>query len=129
MLDIISIAFATIIGLILCISFFAYPLWVFLHHLLLKRLDHLLFIEPYFTKEERLNYLVWPLSYLKSMNYIGLIAVPRIAKRKRFKGFDSPLPVSEKVVILCKIEFALMLAGAMTFIVLVLFMMLTFWLI
>lgn len=88
-----------------------YPLWFVLHKILSKRLDSILFKEPYFKRSELSNYLVFPLSSLKSLAYIYLIAIPAWAKKKRFKGFSDPLPVSTPIIVACKIQFSLMLFG------------------
>jgi hypothetical protein len=84
-----------------------FPLWIILHNKLSK-LDSILLREPFFKKSEQINCLVWPLSYLKTVNYIGLIAAPRYAKRVRFRGFNDPLPVDKRTVIACKVQFWLM---------------------
>ena len=98
------------IGLGVGVTF--YPLWIILHNILVPKLDHILFKEPYFKKSELINYVDWPLSFIKSINYIGLIAFPKLAKRKRFKGFNGQLPVGPILKIVCKFEFSLMLFGA-----------------
>lgn len=84
-----------------------FPLWAILHRVL-SELDGILLREPFFKKSEQLNCQVWPLGYLKTINYIGLIAAPRYAKRVRFKGFDKQLPVSKATVLACKVQFWLM---------------------
>lgn len=104
----ISIFFIiTVVGLV--IVFTVYPLWIALHNVLCKRLDPILFREPYFQKAELVNYLCWPLSYLRSFNYVFLIASPTFAKRKRFRGFDGEIPVRGMLVVLCKLHFSLMI--------------------
>lgn len=111
-----------LIALILCaiglvLGATVYPLWIILHNILGPKLDRILFKEPYFKKSELVNYVSWPLSFVKSINYIYLIAAPGWAKRKRFKGLKKPLPISTTLKIFCKIEFGLMLFGAVMFFV------------
>lgn len=90
-----------------------YPSWVVLHKILSRRLDPILFREPFFKKSELANYRVFPLSALKSLSYIYLIAKPKWAKKKRFAGLkvDGSLPVSGPIRVACKIHFTLMLFG------------------
>lgn len=80
------------------------PLWAALHHLLPSRLDPILFRKPFFKTSELLNYKFFPLSLFRSMNYIYLIALPTLAKKKRFKGFHEPLPVGLSTIIMCKVH-------------------------
>lgn len=110
------------LGLVLiCIAMIVicvvYPLWLVLHTLLTKKLDPILFKEPYFQRSELTNYRVFPLSALRSFAYIYLVAAPRWAKKKRFKGFNEPLPITKNIKIACKIQFAMMLFGSIYFIV------------
>ena len=105
-----------LIALILCaialgLGVTVYPLWIILHNILGPKLDRILFKEPYFRKSELANYVEWPLSFVKSLNYIYLIAAPGWAKRKRFKELKEPLPIGATLKIFCKIEFCLMLFG------------------
>lgn len=60
--------------------------------------------EPWFQKAELTYYRFFPLSLLRSMNYIYLIGWPRMAKKKRFKGFESAIPVGKTVVVLCRAQ-------------------------
>ena len=94
-----------------------YPLWAILHRSLPKKLDNILFRKPYFSDTELVNYQFFPLSLVKSINYIYLIALPRWAKRKRFRGLDVPLPVGTTSRLLCKIQFSVGLIGLAMFFV------------
>ncbi|WP_339799237.1 hypothetical protein [uncultured Marinobacter sp.] len=89
---------------ILILGLLYFPLWAALHKYLTPRLDGLLFREPWFQKSELDNYRLFPLSLLRSLNYIYLIGWPRMAKKKRFKGFDSAIPVGKTVVLLCRAQ-------------------------
>lgn len=113
--DTISLVFLIIAVIILSASIIGYPLWMVIHHILCKKLDSILFREPYFQKSEPVNYLCWPLSCIRSLNYIGLLAAPRISKRSRFRGFDEPLPVGCALEVACKVQFSLMLVLAVMF--------------
>lgn len=99
------------IGIFLGVT--VYPFWVVLHKILSRRLDSLLFREPFFNKSELINYRVFPLSALKSFAYIYLIAKPAWAKKKRFAGFDEDgnLPITRPIRVACKVHFFLMLFG------------------
>ena len=79
-----------------------------LHYILLVRLDPILFKEPYFHKKELPVFSVWPFSMIKALMYILLITWPRLAKHKRFKGVDTPLPVGKGIFISCYIELILL---------------------
>lgn len=103
------------IGFVVCII--AYFLWIILHKILGPKLDGILFREPYFQKAELINYQVWPLSLVKSINYIYLVAIPGWAKKRRFKGLNEELPVGRALKIACKIQFSAMFIGAIMFFV------------
>ncbi|MCH8499623.1 MAG: hypothetical protein LAT63_14195 [Marinobacter sp.] len=60
-----------------------------------------------------MNYRFFPFSILRSLNYSFLLAVPTIAKKKRFTGFNDQLPVNAATVLLCKIH---VIAGVMVLI-------------
>lgn len=109
MYQVVFQVFVIIVAVELLVIVLAYGLWIYLHAVLSKRLDPILLKEPYFTKSEQMNCLVWPLSFIKSLNYIGLIAAPKVAKRKRFRGFNQELPLSPQLKRLCRIQFTLML--------------------
>lgn len=109
--------FLGIVAAALLIGAIFYPLWAILHKILPKKLDKILFRKPYFKEAELYNYQFFPLSLVKSINYIYLIAFPRWAKRKRFKGLDTSLPVGTTVRILCKIQFSVGLIGLVMFFV------------
>lgn len=83
--DLIFIGAISIMGATIILIAVAFPLW-FVMHRLLAHLDDVLLREPFFPKWDQPNWQVWPVSYLKTFNYVCLIAVPDIAMRKRFKG-------------------------------------------
>lgn len=113
--DLIGLIFLVILFAGLFVGATAYPLWFILHIRLTRKLDSLLFREPYFKKQELTNYLVWPLSMIRSLNYIYLIALPRWADKKRFKGFNQHLPVSQSEILACRVEAVLVILGALLF--------------
>lgn len=96
--------FIALSACILILGLLYFPLWAVLHKYLTPRLDDLLFREPWFQKAELTNYRFFPLSLLRSLNYIYLIGCPRMAKRKRFKGLEAVIPVGKAVVILCRAQ-------------------------
>lgn len=69
-------------------------MWYVLHKLLSPRLDPILLREPYFNRAEQINYRFFPLYLVKAINYIYLVAWPTMAKKRRFKGLETPLPIS-----------------------------------
>ncbi len=75
-----------------------------LHYILLVRLDSILFKEPYFHKQELSVFGVWPFSMIKALMYMLLIAWPQLAKYKRFKKLNRPLPVGKGIIVMCYIE-------------------------
>lgn len=114
--DPVGLIFLVILFAGLLVGATAYPLWFVLHKRLTRKLDSVLFREPYFNKQELTNYLVWPLSMIRSLNYIYLIALPQWAKKKRFKGFNQHLPVSQSEVLACRAETVLVILGALLFV-------------
>lgn len=96
--------FIALSACILVLGVLYFPLWAALHKYLTPRLDDKLFREPWFQKAELTNYRFFPLSLLRSLNYIYLIGWPRMAKKKRFKGFESAIPVGKTVVMLCRAQ-------------------------
>lgn len=92
-----------------------YPLWGVLHKILPGRLDGLLFRKPFFNDAELINYQVFPLSLVKSLNYSYLIAIPRMAKRKRFKNLDKEIRVSPAIRVACIIHIWSALLGVVCF--------------
>jgi hypothetical protein len=115
-IDPIGLIFLAILLAGLFVGAVAYPLWFILHKRLTRKLDSILFREPYFNKQELTNYLVWPLVMVRSLNYIYLIALPQWAKKKRFKGFNQHLPVSRVETLACRVEAALVILGVLLFV-------------
>ncbi len=110
----VDTAFHTILwlmaaGVIVSLAF--YSLWAYLHHTLPPKLDHHLFKEPYFNNQEKINYQFFPLSCLKSLNYIYLVAYPTLAKKRRFRKLDYRPNLSPVLTLLCKIQFTTGLVG------------------
>lgn len=88
----------------------AYILWLYLHLTLCRKLDPILFREPYFRSSELINYRYWPLNALRSLNYIYLLALPAMAKKKRFNGFNLELPVGLWLKALAKVQLLLLIS-------------------
>lgn len=107
------LALVLVISAILILGALYFPLWAILHYYLTPRLDGELFRKPFFHSSELVNYQVFPLSLLRSLNYIFLIAWPSAAKRKRFRGFSEELDLSRWVVVLCRMQIVIALAVLM----------------
>lgn len=82
-----------------------FPTFAWLHHRLGQRLDKQLFRAPFFNGVEQINYRSFPLSLVKTISYIQLIAVPGWARRRRFKSLSSDIVVSYSDSVLSKINF------------------------
>ncbi|WP_404364567.1 hypothetical protein [Marinobacter sp.] len=102
-----------------------YPTWIVLHKVLSKKLDGYIFKEPYFSRSEMINYRSFPLSLVKSINYIYLVAFPRWAKRKRFQALNEDLPVGNMLTIVCQLHFSLGLVGLVLFFILFIYLGIT----
>lgn len=86
------------------------PTFVWLHRRLPQILDDQLFRHPFFNSAEQVNYQVFPLSMVKTICYIQLMAIPGWAKRKRFAGLPSGVTVDHPARILSKLNFWLSVA-------------------
>ncbi|WP_347332233.1 hypothetical protein [Marinimicrobium locisalis] len=107
-----------LVGFILTLIIFAigaiyYPVLYILHRLLSSRLDPILFKAPYFNRAEQINYRFFPLYLVKAINYIYLVAWPTMAKKRRFKGLETPLPIGKGLRATCIIQFSLMIIGTL----------------
>jgi hypothetical protein len=105
--DLIFLGALVIMGVGFAAMAVVFPLWFVLHRVL-ARFDDDLLREPFFTKSEQINCLVWPFNYWKTGIYFTLIAAPDISRRKRFKGLKETPRVSKATTIACKIQVALM---------------------
>jgi len=106
----VAIVFS-LVFLALFIFVFFFGFWAYLHKTMAKKLDGELFREPHFQPEELVNYQFFPLSLIKSINYIFLIAIPRLAINRRFKTLAGPPDVHKSTRILCKLVVTLQLIG------------------
>ncbi|WP_347332232.1 hypothetical protein [Marinimicrobium locisalis] len=97
-------------------------MWYVLHKLLSPRLDPILLREPYFNRAEQINYRFFPLYLVKAINYIYLVAWPTMAKKRRFKGLETPLPISRGLRATCIFQVSLMIFGVLVGIIWVLFL-------
>jgi hypothetical protein len=109
--------FIVIMNIVFASGCVAFGLWAVLHKPLCQQLDKILFREPYFQKSELANYQFFPLSLLKSLNYIGLVAAPCLLKKKRFGGFSGEVPISRPVRLACKLCFSFFVLLAIMFFV------------
>lgn len=115
--DMIFLGFLYLMGSGFLVALVFYPMWVVLHRILSGDLDETLFREPFFDEAELERYRYFPLSLVKSINYIYLIAYPRWAQKRRFKELERQLPVSRGIRALCKVHFTLGILGTLLFVV------------
>jgi len=81
---------------------------IIMHNILYPRLDPILFREPWFNSAQLDMFSTWPLSLIKSMNYMFLIAYPGFfLNRKRFNGLKTVPPVQPSIKAACKVYFIL----------------------
>ncbi len=78
-------------------------LWHILHLILCKKYDSLLFKEPHFRFNELAVYSSWPLSLFRSMGYILLIALPTLARKRRFKDVKIDFSNGFFIIAICRI--------------------------
>jgi len=71
--------------------------------ILARRLDPILFREPWFSSAELALYSSWPLCLFKVNQYMFLFTFPNRSKRKRFIGLNQSLPVGNSIRIASKI--------------------------
>jgi len=77
---------------------------IIMHNILYPRLDPILFKEPWFNPAQLEMFSAWPLSLIKTVIYMFLIAYPNlIRKKKRFKNLKEVPPVEPNIKIACKI--------------------------
>lgn len=96
---------------VIVVGILFYGIWAYLHKTMAKSLDKELFREPHFQPKELLNYRFFPLSLVKSLNYIFLIAIPRLAIHRRFKTLTGPPKVPKSTRVLCKLVVTLQFMG------------------
>ncbi|WP_111641128.1 hypothetical protein [Marinimicrobium alkaliphilum] len=111
--DSLFVVMLTLSAMIFSVVPFAFILWYALHLVLSPRLDPLLFKDPYFTRSEQVSYQCFPLSFLKSGNYVYLLVAPSLAKKRRFKGLSEPVPVGRVMRIVCVVQLSLMCLGSL----------------
>jgi len=76
---------------------------IIMHNILYRKLDSILFRDPFFSSAELALYSAWPLSLVKSAQYMFLITYPNFLKRKRFKGLEQELPIGLRIRIASKL--------------------------
>lgn len=86
-------------------------LWHILHIILCKKYDAILFKQPYFRITELAVCRSWPLSLYRSMGYILLIGVPKLTKKRRFKGVTLDDSNGFLLVFVCKMFLLLVVLG------------------
>ncbi len=89
------------------------PFLIIMHNLLYRRLDPILFQSPWFNEQQLVMFSAWPLSFIKTVIYMFLIAYPDyIRKKKRFNKLENVPTVEPAIKIACKIYTALHVAFA-----------------
>lgn len=90
-------------GFLISTAFFI-VLWHILHFILCRKYDEILFKEPTFNQAELAIYNSWPLSLVRSMAYILLIASPDFfITKRRFKEVSIERSNISLQVLSCKI--------------------------
>lgn len=80
------------------------PFLMIMHTVLTRRLDPLLFKEPWFNATQLVTFQSWPLSFIKTVIYMFLIAYPNyIRKKKRFNGLEQVPDVKPSIIIASKL--------------------------
>lgn len=118
----VFIGFLYLMGAGFLVALIFYPTWAILHRILSWRLDSVLFRKPFFDQGELEKYRYFPLSLVKSINYVFLIAYPGWARKRRFKELDQQVEVSRGIRVLCKFHFTLGLLGALLFVIAALYL-------
>jgi len=77
---------------------------IVMHNKLYPWLDPILFKEPWFNSAQLEMFSAWPLSFIKTVIYMFLIAYPDfIRKKKRFKNLKQMPPIDPNIKLACKI--------------------------
>lgn len=80
------------------------PFLIVMHNMLSPRLDPILFKEPWFHPQQLIIFNSWPMSFIKSVIYMFLIAYPNYTRRKkRFKDLKEVPVVSSSIQNACKL--------------------------
>jgi len=87
----------------LALSFILLLFLIVMHNILYRRLDHILFREPWFSSAEIAMFSSWPLSLIRSVHYMFLITYSKRSRRKRFIGLKQELPVGKHLRIASRI--------------------------
>lgn len=118
-MELIDLRFFTFLLMMLTaltLSAVYYPLWGLLHQVLPQQLDRHLFRKPFFNEKELMNYQYFPLSLIRSLNYSYLIAMPGMAKRRRFKELREDIRVNPLIRLACVVHIGCALLGAVAFV-------------
>jgi len=92
------------LGSVLVLIAILIPFLIVMHNILYKQLDPLLFKEPWFNSAQLIMFKSWPLSFIKSVIYMFLIAYPNyIRKKKRFNQLETVPTLTPRIKTACKI--------------------------
>jgi len=99
-------------GAIFVCAFILIVYSVVMHNILYKRLDPILFRNPWFSSAELAMFSSWPLSLIKAGHYMFLLTFPTYSKKKRFIGLEQELPIELSLILASKIYICIyMLSG------------------
>lgn len=99
-----EIFFVVFFGGFLFLTAFFIVLWHILHFILSRKYDKILFKDPIFNQMELAIYSSWPLSLVRTMAYILLIAAPNFfITKRRFKEISIERSNVFLQVLLCRI--------------------------
>ena len=85
------------------LGFIALIFLIAMHNILYRRLDPILFQEPWFSPAEIAMFSSWPLSLIKAGHYMFLITYPKRSLKKRFIGLKQVLPIGNQLRIASRI--------------------------
>ena len=81
----------------LVLAFIVLLFLIVMHNILYRRLDPILFREPWFSSAEMAMFSSWPLSLIKASHYMFLIIYPKRSLKKRFIGLKQELPIGNQI--------------------------------
>lgn len=92
-----AVIFFTLLAILL-------PYLIIMHNILYRRLDSTLFKEPWFSPAQLIMFKSWPMSFIKTVIYMFLIAYPNyIRKKKRFRDLKNVPVVEPSIILACKL--------------------------
>jgi len=92
-------------GILLILLAVLIPFLIVMHNILYRRLDPILFKEPWFNPQQLVMFNAWPLSFFKTINYLFLLTYPNYARKrnKKFKDLKDIPHVEPSILLASKI--------------------------